>query len=156
MRILGVDPGSKRIGYGLLTSEGGSLRAVEWGTLEIRGKLGGELKTLGEAFRSLVTRLKPECAAVERLYFAKNKKTALAVSEARGVLCFILLERGIPLCELHPMEIKQSVTNYGLSDKRAVAKMVGKILGLDEVGEYDDASDALAAAITASSLRRFG
>lgn len=155
MRILGIDPGTRRVGYGLIRCEGAVLAAVEWGVLEIAGadELGA-IAELGSRMALLIKRLKPDRAAVEKIYFAKNQKTAIGVAQARGVILFSLLKEGIPIRELQPGEIKRAVTNYGSADKRAVAKMVAAILGVAPIREYDDASDALAAAVAAAGAER--
>ena len=157
MRILGIDPGSARIGYGLIecTPEGNEPRALRWGTLEISPQdASGRMREVGERIAALLRECAPDHAGIEKLFFARNKKTALAVAEARGVILFALGKAGVPCFELGPADIKIAVTNYGLADKRTVAAMVGKILRLREAVGYDDASDALAAALAAINRLR--
>ncbi len=154
MRILGIDPGTSRIGFGLIETTGG-LRMLKYGTLEAKEKdLSGKMTTMTRQFRELLKETKPELAAIERLYFAKNQKTALAVAQARGALLSILLENGIAVTEFSPNEVKSQITGYGLADKKGVAKMVVSILKTELTG-YDDASDALAIAIVAANHQRF-
>lgn len=148
MKILGVDPGTRRIGYGLI-HKGTDLTLLDYGVIEVAAKDESLRRVeLAEKFLGLVKKFKPDLAGVEKLYFARNQKTALAVSEARGVLIHILTQNRIPVKEYRPGDIKQTLTNYSLSDKTAVAKMVKKILKIKELFGYDDASDALAIAIT--------
>ena len=148
MKILGLDPGTSRIGYGLIDA-GRSLTLIDYGVLEITsGSEPEKIFRLGEQLGKLLEAFKPAAAGVEKLYFAKNQKTALAVAQARGVIIYALMGKKIPLFEFRPGDIKKTVTNYGLSDKQAVAKMVKKILRLEAIAGHDDASDALAIAIT--------
>lgn len=164
MRILGIDPGSARIGYGLIecTPEGNRLRALSWGVLEVSPKDTAErMRELADRMASLIAECAPDHVGIEKLFFAKNKKTALAVAEARGVIMAALGRAAVPLVELGPAEIKIAVTNYGLADKQTVAAMVRRILRLEGPTGYDDASDALAAALATvgrlrDPLRRLG
>jgi crossover junction endodeoxyribonuclease RuvC len=153
MKILGVDPGSTRIGYGLIEKTG-SLSLIRYGVLEMQSKTGPErIHELAHAFRALLVELAPDIAGIETLYFSKNQKTALQVAESRGVLLLGLKEYGLPIREFRPGDVKLAVANYALADKIAVAKMVKKILGVSELVGYDDASDALAIAIAAAHAR---
>ncbi len=156
MKILGIDPGSVRAGYGLIEKTGGNLKFLKAGILKINSKDGGErLVELEKSFLALLKKEKPELVVVEKLYFTKNQKTGLEVAQSRGVLTLLITKCKIPLLEFTPLEIKQGVTGYGLADKKSVAKMVAKILKMDKINEYDDATDALAAAITGSSNINF-
>lgn len=152
MRILGIDPGFRRIGYGLI-EQGREIKIIKYGVIEIKANGGvGRLKELGSALEGLFAQYAPECAGVEQLYFSKNRKTALAVSEARGVILKALSDRNIAVIELNPNTVKKAVTGYGLAGKDAVAKMVKKILRLEDLAGHDDASDALAIAIAAGQM----
>lgn len=149
MRILGIDPGFRRIGYGLI-EQGREIKIIKYGVLEIGAPKGAQrLEELGRELSALLAECAPERAGVEQLYFSKNRKTALTVSEARGVILKTLAEHGIEIIELNPNTVKKAVTGYGLAGKDAVAKMVKKILCIDTVTGHDDASDALAIAIAA-------
>lgn len=157
MRILGIDPGTARIGYGLIecTPEGNELRALRWGVLEVAPKhAAARMRELTERVEALIAECAPDHAGIEKLYFARNKKTALAVAEARGAILSVIGRAGIPVVELGPAEVKIAVTNYGLADKRMVAAMVKKILRLKGPTGHDDASDALAAALAAAGCLR--
>jgi len=144
MRILGVDPGSARIGFGLIIDRP-RLKMVDYGTLEVRG-----LKELAVKYERLLNDLKPGLVAIEKLYFAKNSKTALSVAEARGVLQLLTFNCRLPVLEYSPATVKKTVCGYGRADKKAVAKMVCWLLGVDKIQGFDDASDALALALTAA------
>ncbi len=151
MIILGIDPGSTRIGYGLIEKSGGKLKFIKAGLLKIKAKDKCErLVDLEKSFSVLIKKEKPDQVVMEKLYFVKNQKTGLEVAQSRGVLTLLITKNKIPLLELTPLEIKQGVTGYGMADKKSVAKMVAKILKIDKINDYDDATDALAAAITGS------
>ncbi len=151
MRILGIDPGTVRLGYGLIEKTR-ELKLLTYGVLEIKNKQSEPAKIfeLGKKLSELIDELKPDLAGVEKLYFAKNQKTAMLVSQARGVILHLLTQRSIPIRELRPGDVKIAVTNYGLADKGAVARMVKQILKIPDLRGYDDASDALAIAIAAA------
>ena len=150
MRFIGIDPGITRIGYGVIDYDK-TLSLVEYGVIEIssRGDI-DRLSELGRRFSELIKTTSPDVAGVEVLYFSKNQKTALSVSQARGVILYFLSTLGISIKEYRPNHVKQTITSYGASDKKAVATMVKKILKIDKLSGYDDASDALAIAITAA------
>jgi len=151
MKILGIDPGSARIGFGLIKKDK-NLELLDYGVMEVANN---DLLVLAEQFDNLLKRQRPDLIAIEKLYFAKNRKTALSVAQSRGVLILKIRENKIKMAEYNPMEVKQSVTGYGLADKKAVAMMVKKILNLQELKGHDDASDALAIAITAAGDLKF-
>ncbi|MBI2406353.1 MAG: crossover junction endodeoxyribonuclease RuvC [Candidatus Harrisonbacteria bacterium] len=156
MKILGIDPGSARVGYGLIADDGHNLAAITHGVIELRQKDPHEkLRALGSAIRALLKKTAPDVVALERIYFSTNQKTGIAVAESRGAIALLVLEAGIPLLEYGPREVKQAVTNNGLADKIAVATMVKKILGLSAIEGPDDVSDALAIAITGAHRYKF-
>lgn len=154
MIILGLDPGSTRTGYGLIKSSNKELKLVKAGILKISSKDKSErLLELEKSLSFLVKKHRPQLAVVEKLFFVKNIKTGIEVAQARGVLTLILAKYKIPVLEFSPSEIKIAVSGYGLADKKAVAKMVKKILGAAEINQLDDATDALAAAITGANKK---
>ncbi len=156
MKILGIDPGSVRIGYGLIKKEKGELKFIKAGLLKISTKNKNQrLLHLEKSFCKLLKKEKPDLIALEKLYFSKNLKTALEVAQSRGVLTFLIIKHKIPLLEYTPSEIKSGVTGYGLADKKSVANMTAKILKIDKIDSCDDISDALAIAITASQRYQF-
>jgi crossover junction endodeoxyribonuclease RuvC len=151
MRILGIDPGTNRIGYGFIEKRGGSLRLIDFGLLEIAEKSNKKFLELAEKIEKLIRTKKPDLAALEKLYFSKNRKTAIEVAQSRGILLFLLLKNKIPVIEYSPSEIKKQITGYGLNDKSAVARMVDKILKTN-LNVVDDVTDAIAVAISASRI----
>jgi len=156
MRILGIDPGSSLIGYGLIEkTTTNDLVELEHGVITVQEKeLAPKLLILAKDLRRLIKKFKPDLVGVEKLFFAKNKKTALEVAHARGVILFTILESQLPLVEYTPAQIKQAVTNHGSADKKMVQKMVSIILKTT-LRSDDNAADALAVAITAANYHRF-
>lgn len=151
MVALGIDPGTRRIGYGIVRGEGSNLAFVTAGILKI--KSADDASALEETkveMSKLIKKYKPDVLGIEKLYFAKNQKTAIAVAQARGVILLAAREANIPIKEYAPNEVKLGITGYGFADKKAVLKMVRLILGKHNLKIIDDASDALAIAIMAS------
>ncbi|MBI4085740.1 MAG: crossover junction endodeoxyribonuclease RuvC [Candidatus Liptonbacteria bacterium] len=155
MTILGIDPGTSRIGYGVIKKERGSLKFLDAGILKIKNS-GKEhsLAQIKNGVDSLIKKWRPDALAVEKLYFSKNQKTAIGVAQARGVIILAGLEAGMEIREYSPNEIKSGVAGYGFADKKAVAKMVNLILRTPRLKIIDDASDALAIAIFAAQKER--
>lgn len=149
---LGIDPGTRRIGYGVIACSGNNLSLITAGILKIEGA--SDADALEEAKRGidkLIVKYKPSVMGIERLFFAKNQKTAMAVAQARGVIMLAAREANLPTKEYTPNEVKLGVTGYGFADKKAVLKMVRLILKKDDLRVIDDASDALALAIMAAT-----
>lgn len=150
MLILGLDPGSVAIGYGLIKKEKGKLKLLKSGLLKISSKdKSKRLLEIEKSFLQLIKNNKIDVVAIEKLFFMKNMKTALEVAQSRGALTLIAAKHKISLLEFSPSEIKSSITGYGLADKKAVAKMVAKILKIDTIKKSDDETDAIAIALTA-------
>jgi crossover junction endodeoxyribonuclease RuvC len=150
MIALGIDPGTRRIGYGVVENKGNEARFIAAGICTI--KSAEDADALVETKReidALIKKHNPVIVAVEKLYFSKNQKTAIAVAQARGVILLAARENRIPIKEYAPNEVKLGVTGYGSADKKAVLKMVRLILGKKDLDVIDDASDALALAILA-------
>ncbi len=148
MIILGIDPGSTRIGYGLIEKKRGELKLLKSGLLKIRAESKNErLLDLEKSFSKLLRESRPDLAVLEKLYFVKNVKTGLEVAQSRGILTMLIIKRKIPLLEYTPLEIKQAVTGYGRSDKKAIIETVARILKVRKIRGGDDAADAIAAAI---------
>jgi len=156
--VLGIDPGTAALGYGIVERTGGSLRAVDYGCLTTSPDLGlpERLDQIHALVAELIETHRPELVAVERLFFSRNAQTALAVGQARGVVLLAAAQAGIPVREATPNEIKVGVTGYGAADKDQVGKMVSVILQLAEVPRPDDTADALAAAICIANSERPG
>lgn len=149
MLTLGVDPGTARLGYGLVQSTGQEREALAYGVLETSAAvpMPERLLTLHAGLRDVIEEFLPSAMAVERLFFARNVTTALAVGQARGVILLAAAQFGIPVAEYTPAEIKQSVSGYGKADKGQMQEMVRLVLGLDHLPQPDDAADALAIAL---------
>lgn len=153
-RILGIDPGFAKAGWGVIDVEGSDLRLVEYGCFE-SGKekdLKERLSLLATCLRKVIKKCKPEVMAVEELFFFKNLKTAINVAQARGVIILTAQENRLPILELTPLQVKQSLSGYGRADKAQVQKMVKMILKLEKIPKPDDAADALAVAIAGSAF----
>jgi crossover junction endodeoxyribonuclease RuvC len=150
MLAIGIDPGTAITGYGLIKEEpDGSLKIVDYGTIHTSSEMQmpDRLVELYQQLKAIIKLHSPQSGAVEKLFFARNVRTALTVGQARGVALLALAEAGIPLYEYTPNEVKQSVTGYGAADKNQVQNMVQAILEMDSLPQPDDAADALAVAV---------
>jgi crossover junction endodeoxyribonuclease RuvC len=153
MVILGIDPGTGTTGYGIIKKNKNRLKVLDFGCLRTSKTEtpGRRLKAIHEGVRGMIRRFKPDLVATESLFFSKNLKTAIAVSQARGVVVFTAEESGVPFCEFTPQEVKQAVSGYGRAEKQQVQKMVKLLLNLKEIPRPDDAADALAIAVCAAN-----
>lgn len=151
MIILGIDPGTTQIGFGIIKNEKGKFECLKYGLIKNPGKdkLADFRKTEKELDR-LIEKYRPDICGIEKLFFFSNQKTVMAVSEMRGVILLTLSKKGIPVSEFTPLEIKQGVSGYGRADKNQVQKMTKMILGIKEDIRPDDAADALAIAVCAA------
>ncbi len=149
MHILGIDPGTSLIGYGVVDTDGKSLRAVDFGSLKtgVNIENSKRVKTVYDFFDGLIKKIKPDRVALESLFFFKNAKTVIKVSEVRGVLMLAAARNKIEVFEFTPLQVKQAVSGYGRAEKGQVQKMVKLILGLKTEPKPDDVADALALAI---------
>lgn len=160
MRILGIDPGIAIVGFGLIESNRGSVRMLQYGavTTEAGLPLATRLVQIENDMIALIAQLKPDEIAVEELFFSKNITTGIAVAHGRGVILCTVERLGVPIFEYTPMQVKQAVAGYGLADKKQVMDMTKRLLKLKAVPKPDDAADALAIAIcharSATSLLR--
>ena len=155
---LGIDPGIATTGYGLVRlTRDGELVAVSFGIISTPkdSSAPARLEILFDQLKALLKKYKPDTAAVEKLFFQSNVKTALSVGQARGVIMLCLQKAGIEPFEYTPNEIKQAVAGYGGADKRQVQDMVRALLQLDSIPKPDDAADALAIAITHLNTTRY-
>ena len=150
MRIIGIDPGYGRTGYGVIDMIGNRMKSVEYGCIETKPNtpMPDRLLDIYTALKEVIGRLQPEAMAVEQLFFAKNVTTGIDVAQARGVVLLAAKEAGLPVGEYTPMQVKQSVVGYGKAEKKQMQEMVRMILGLVKIPKPDDAADALAVAIT--------
>ncbi len=152
MIVLGVDPGSRRTGYGAISAAGTRLRCIESGVISVvkQGKLptiSERLLIIHDQLESLIQRISPEVVVVEEVFHAVNVKSALTLGHVRGVVLLAASEMGIPLREYTPLEVKKAVAGYGRADKKQVQSMVKVLLNLKEEPEPHDAADALAIAL---------
>ena len=160
MRILGIDPGIAIVGFGLIESNRGSVRMLQYGavTTEAGLPLATRLVQIENDMTALIAQLKPDEIAVEELFLSKNITTGIAVAHGRGVIVCTAERLGVPIFEYTPMQVKQAVAGYGLADKKQVMDMTKRLLKLKAVPKPDDAADALAIAIcharSATSLLR--
>jgi crossover junction endodeoxyribonuclease RuvC len=156
MIVLGIDPGTAALGYGIIERTGGVLRAVDYGCLTTTAdwSLPDRLNAIHAHVAELIETHSPDLVAVERLFFSKNAQTAFAVGQARGVVLLAAAQAGVPVREATPNEVKMAVTGYGAADKEQVGRMVAVILQLAEVPTPDDTSDALAIAICIANAER--
>ncbi|MCJ7702773.1 MAG: crossover junction endodeoxyribonuclease RuvC [Anaerolineales bacterium] len=150
MLVIGIDPGTAITGYGLVREEkSGDLVAVDYGVIETPSSM-----PMPERLLQLYRQLKeisllhcPDSAAVEKLFFQKNVRTAISVGQGRGVAILALAEAQMEVAEYTPLEVKQAVTGYGGADKNQMQQMVRILLDLEDIPRPDDAADALAVAI---------
>ncbi len=156
MRILGIDPGTGILGFGIIQMVHGKPQLVDAGVIRtpVHEDDAVRLLTIYEELTDIITATKPRIMSVEKLFFARNVTTAMTVAQARGVVLLCGQQAGLELFEYTPMQIKQAVTGYGKADKKQVQEMVRVHLGLGEVPKPDDCADALAAALTHASARR--
>ena len=149
MIILGVDPGTAALGYGIVERTGGRLRAIDYGCLETSPDLPlpERLLAIHALLSDLIELHEPAVVAVERLFFSRNAQTAIAVGQARGVVLLAAAQHGRVVREATPSEVKSAVAGYGAADKAQVAQMVQLVCGMSALPTPDDAADALAVAI---------
>ena len=156
MRILGIDPGTGILGFGVLDIVAGKPVMVDAGVIRtpVHEDDSVRLQTIFEELTDIITETKPDQMAVEKLFFARNVTTAITVAQARGVVLLAGKQAGLELFEYTPLQIKMAITGYGKADKKQVQEMVRIHLGLSEVPKPDDCADALAAALTCAQSRK--
>lgn len=157
MIILGIDPGFDRMGCAVIEKSASSTDKLIYSTCLVSKRnflYESRLFGLGQKIEKIIKKYKPDAIAVERLFFTKNQKTALRVSEARGMVLYLAASKNISIYELTPLEIKIALTGYGRAEKIQVQKMVMNILKLKKAPKYDDEIDAIAAAIACSARIR--
>ena len=149
MTIIGIDPGSIRAGYGIISFDKRTPSFIDGGILHISTtKRPDVFVDLYTSLTALIQAYKPTCAGIETLYVSKNKKTAIEVSQAQGIFLLAFAQHNIPVHTFTPNQIKQSLTGYGSSQKKDVQHAVETILKLKDFSDVDDAFDALAVAVT--------
>ena len=157
MIILGIDPGTATTGFGIIDYNKNSLSCLSYGIIETLSSdcVGERLKQIHFDLDGIIKEYKPEIASVESLFFFKNLKTAMPVSQARGVIIFTISKNNVPFVEYTPLQAKTAVTGYGKAEKKQVQEMVKNILCLDKIPKPDDAADALALAICCANNLKF-
>lgn len=150
MRVIGIDPGTGRMGWAIVEREKGKEKLIECGCLETPAHtpLPIRLEKIHTFLTKIIIKHKPKSASIEDLFFAKNKKTVMAVGAARGVIILACKQAKLNINLYTPLQIKSAITGYGQADKKQIQFMVKNILKLKEVPKPDDAADAVAAALT--------
>ncbi|MFZ2299794.1 MAG: crossover junction endodeoxyribonuclease RuvC [Candidatus Moraniibacteriota bacterium] len=156
MRILGIDPGTATVGWGIIDIDGGTATVVAFGHISTSKDLSPSrrLSEISRDIAGIIRRYQPEEAAVEELFFSNNQKTIIAVAQARGCILLTLENLCVSISGYTPLEVKQALTNYGRADKSQVQLMVKAILKLSAIPRPDDAADALAIALCHASRRK--
>lgn len=162
MIVLGIDPGTATTGYGVIKSLNSKtqnlkdLECLSYGLIQTNPRLpaGERLKKINNELNRLIKKYQPTFLAVESIYFFKNLKTAMPVSQAKGIILFTAAKRKIPVYEFTPLEIKMTISGYGRATKEQIQRMIKLLLDLKEIPRPDDAADALGAAICCSLLQR--
>jgi crossover junction endodeoxyribonuclease RuvC len=149
MKALGIDPGTATTGFGILESIGDDIKVVDYGCIKTSSKetSSARLEKIHSGIKKLISKHKPKCVAVEKLFFGANTKTAMAVGQARGVILLTASEAGLDIAEYTPLQVKIALTGYGRADKQQMQQMVKRLLKLDVIPKPDDAADALAIAL---------
>ncbi len=150
MIIMGIDPGTARIGWAVVESDGGRVAARSYGCITTTADASEamRLKTIHEELTKLLTLHKPQSLALEDLFFATNAKTVIPVGQARGVVLLACAQHNIPVVSYAPRAVKRAITGDGTADKAQVTRMVMRILHLDSPPKPDDTADAIAIALT--------
>ena len=156
MRILGIDPGIGRIGWGIIEARSSQLEARNYGCLETQAAraVGERLVQIHSFLEELIQKEKPEQASIEELFFNTNAKTAFIVGQARGVILLTLAQNNIPVTIYTPLQVKIAVSGYGRAEKQQIGQMVKTLLHLPSIPKPDDTADALAIALTHAFSRK--
>ncbi|MDX1535242.1 MAG: crossover junction endodeoxyribonuclease RuvC [Candidatus Spechtbacterales bacterium] len=151
--IFGIDPGTARMGYGVLKYEKPSIECLDYGVIETSA--GNEkhkrLESIYEQLNTLIEKYSPDAFGVEDIFYFKNQKTLVEVSQARGVALLVAAQTKKPCHSFTPLQVKQAVAGYGRADKKQVQIMTQKLLNLKKIPRPDDAADALAVALCCAS-----
>jgi crossover junction endodeoxyribonuclease RuvC len=149
MVILGIDPGTATIGYGVIEKLKGEIKCIEYGCIETDPKesTSKRLLYLEKELEKIIKKYNPAAAAIEDIFFFKNLKTVIKVSQAKGVILLSLEKQKIPIFEYTPLQIKMATTGFGKADKKQMQKMVQILLNLKDIPKPDDAADGLAIAM---------
>lgn len=156
MRIIGIDPGTGILGFGVIDVQGTTMKLVDAGVIRTPANTPHDerLEEIFDGLTEIIALNKPTVFSIEKLFFTNNITTAMSVAEARGVALLVARKAQLPIAEYTPQQIKQTISGYGKADKKQVQEMVRIQLGLKEVPKPDDCADALATAITHSLMSR--
>ncbi len=156
LRVLGIDPGFDRTGLGVIESSGGSLKWIAHDCIQTKTsqELSERLSLVYDGVVQAIKTFQPQVIGVEKLFFQTNVTTALSVGMARGVILLAIAQAHLPCVEMTPNQVKQGVAGHGQADKKQMQKMVQMLLKLKEIPKPDDAADALAIAMVASTMWR--
>lgn len=156
MRIIGIDPGTGILGFGVVDYRNGTISMVTGGVIKTppHTPLDERLEEIYDGLTDIIAETKPSIMSIEKLFFSRNVTTAMSVSHARGVAMLAGRKARLEIAEYTPMQIKQTLTGYGKADKKQMQEMVRMQLNLKEIPKPDDAADALAAAITHGMMAR--
>ena len=156
MRILGIDPGTGILGFGVIEVTKTQMKLVDAGVIKTPAHTPHDerLEDIYDNLTDIIAQTKPDVMSIEKLFFAQNVTTAMTVSQARGVAMLAGRKGGLTIAEYTPLQIKQTLTGYGKADKKQVQEMVRIQLGLKDIPKPDDCADALAAAMTHSLMTR--
>ena len=157
VKILGIDPGIARCGWGIITINSSQLTVNNFGCVETKVGEAVEkrLLVIYKEIKKIISKYKPDALAVEELFFNTNAKTAFVVGEARGVVLLTAGEKNIPVGIYTPLQVKMAITGYGRAEKTQIGQMVKTLLKLKEIPKPDDVTDALAVALTHAFTKRF-
>lgn len=149
MRVIGLDPGTARTGYGALEIQHGRAQVLTYGVIYTPAdmEMPARLLHIHRELKDLLLDIQPDAVAIEQIFYHKNSKTVISVAQSRGVAVMTVAGAGVAIAEYTPLQVKQAVVGYGNADKKQVQFMVQKVLGMPEIPRPDDAADALAAAI---------
>ena len=156
MVIIGIDPGTTRLGYGVIEDSKHGIKCLTYGILGTKGTSHtNNLVQISSELKKILARYKPSAGAVERLFFTANQKTGMAVSEVRGVVLLTLAERGMKITEFTPQEVKRSLSGYGGAGKGQIQNALRLILKMSDIIKPDDAADAVAIAICGATQKDY-
>ncbi|MDN4621112.1 crossover junction endodeoxyribonuclease RuvC [Paenibacillus sp. PsM32] len=149
MRVMGIDPGIAIVGFGFIDKNGSKLTPVQYGCIQTEAHTPDEDRLLHvyEGTVQLIEKYQPDTVAFEKLFFNRNVTNAMSVSQARGVMILAAKQKGLPIAEYTPMQVKQAVVGYGKAEKRQVQEMIRMFLNLQKIPKPDDVADALAVAV---------
>ena len=157
MRLLGIDPGTAIVGWGVIECDKGKLKLIDYGAIITKSTLPMEerLKQIFEELGEIIDKFNPEQCIIEELFFNNNAKTAITVGQARGVIMLAAHLNNVPLFEYTPLQVKNALSGYGRAQKAQMQNLVKLMLKMKELPKPDDAADALAIAITHTQYMKY-